>query len=326
MILLTGASGVLGAELVKRLDPANLILARHRADPGAGARQVKIDIRQPRLGLEPAAYHALADTVDVVVHAAAVTDMGGAAEGLLETNVEGVGHVVDFAKTAGAMLHAVSTAYCAEDYGPKRPVDSAYVRSKRAAEALVRDSGVDWTLIRPSIVAGHSMSGEIARFQGFHMFIAAILKGRLPIIPLDPEAQCDFVPADIAAAATNAILAAPEPGRTYWLTAGDRALTIADMLETGQPAALEMGRNLDDLIFADPETIEQTHIPSLGRRLPRRLRERLDTLMELSSVMATEQPFPSDLSVLLPHKSLDQSVLRRALLANIEFWRSGSKA
>ena len=121
---------------------------------------------------------------------------------------------------------------------------SDYVASKRAAEALVRASKVDWTIIRPSIIAGHSKSGAIASHQGFHMFIATVLKGRLPIIPLAPATACDFVPVDWVAEAIADCVAAPEWRRTYWLTAGTRALTIAQMMQVGEPLAAAFGRDL----------------------------------------------------------------------------------
>ena len=64
MILLTGASGVVGRELAPRLPQDRLILARHRARPGGSARQVAIDIRQAKLGLSDTDYAALAQEVD----------------------------------------------------------------------------------------------------------------------------------------------------------------------------------------------------------------------------------------------------------------------
>ena len=145
MILLTGASGVVGRELAPRLPQAQLILARHRARPEVPGRQVSLNIRDPRLGLGAADYAALADEVETIIHCAAITDMSGQTPELSATNISGVQHIVDFAKAANAKLHFVSTAYCSEAYGPAYPVASDYVASKRAAEALVRGSGLDWT-------------------------------------------------------------------------------------------------------------------------------------------------------------------------------------
>lgn len=325
-LLLTGASGVIGSEVVRLIPPHALLLGRHRARPDSSARQVAIDIRQPRLGMTPTEYTHLTQTISGILHCAAITDMNGVAEGLHETNIDGVKHILALAGEAGVPLHYVSTAYCSQAYGPKRPVQSAYVSSKRAAEALVRESDVDWTIARPSIVVGHSQTGEIASFQGFHLFITSILKGRLPFIPLDRLARCDFVPADYVAAALASLVRAPEFGRTYWLTGGAQAITIEEMMAYGQPFAGELGKDLTQLTIADPETIRRAHLPALRDKFPARLMERLDVLMELSSVMATARPFPSDLANLLPdHAKLDGARLKTFLGHNLRYWGKVNK-
>lgn len=310
MILLTGASGVIGRELAPLLPQDQLILARHRARPDSGARQIGLDIRQPLLGLSAADYQALAGELDTIIHCAAITDMSGQVPELGATNIAGVQHVVDLARAAGARLHFVSTAYCSQTYGPATAVRSDYVASKRAAEAVVRESGVDWTIIRPSIVAGHSETGAIASFQGFHLFIATILKGRLPLIPMQREAQCDFVPADWVARGVAELVRAPDWGRTYWLTAGAAALTIEEMMQAGTPFARQMGRDLAAIELIAPDQVEAEILPEL----PKRLRERLSILINLSKVMSRRAPFPTDLI------DTDKASLESALLANLDYW------
>lgn len=325
-ILLTGASGVVGFEVVNALPAGKLLLGRHRARPESSAPQIAIDIRQPSLGMSTHAFASLAGRISGILHCAAITDMNGVAEGLHETNIDGVAHIVDLARAANVPLHYVSTAYCSEKYGPKRPVASPYVASKRAAEQLVRTSGLDWTISRPSIVVGHSQTGQIASFQGFHLFITSILKGRLPFIPLEGSARCDFVPADYVAAALGQIIGAPDFGKTYWLTGGKQAITIDQMMAYGQPFAAELGRDLTQLLIADPESIRRDHLPALAAKFPRRLLERLNVLMELSSVMATAQPFPSDMDVLTPNAPpLDGAALRKTLGQNLRFWGLANK-
>ncbi len=310
MILLTGASGVIGSELAPRLPQDQLILARHRARPGGAARQIAVDIRHPKLGLSDADYQALCGEVETIIHCAAITDMSGQVPELGPTNIAGVRHVVELAEAAGADLHFVSTAYCSETYGPAAPVASDYVASKRAAEALVRASSVRWTITRPSIVAGHSETGAIASFQGFHMFIATVLKGRSPIIPLARETQCDFVPVDWVAEAIADMVHDPDWGRTYWLTSGADALTIDEMMRFGEPHATAFGRDLSAVTLMAPACVERDVLPVLRPRM----RERLSMLVELSKVMSRAEPFPSDL--IQP----SEAALRRALLANLDHW------
>ena len=310
MILLTGASGVIGQDLAPRLPQNRLILARHRARPESDARQVAMDIRAPDFGLSAQAYAALAMEVETIIHCAAITDMSGQVPELGATNIAGVQHMVDFAKAAGAKLQFVSTAYCSETYGSATPVASDYVASKRAAEAVVRNSGLDWTIIRPSIIAGHSQTGAIASFQGFHLFIATVLKGRLPIIPVAPQTACDFVAVDWVAEAIAKIAQAPDWGRTYWLTAGPAAITIEEMMETGRAFADAWGRDLDSVQLMTPEAVEAEILPGLRPRM----RDRLLILVNLGKVMTRRTAFPTDL------EDISKARLKTALLSNLDYW------
>ena len=318
MILLTGASGVLGSQLARDIPAERLILTRHRTPLDHPAKQVSIDIREPQLGLSEADFAALAEQTDIIIHAAAITDMGGSAPGLEDTNIDGVRHMAAFAQAAGAPLHYISTAYCSTQYAAKNEVPSAYVESKRAAEAVVRENVPSHTIIRPSIISGHSVTGEIASYQGFHLFISQILSGRTPIIPLERGAQCDFIPVDVVARAVVDIVAAPEFGRTYWLTGGADALTIGDMFDVGRPFAEKIGRDLDQVKLVSPE-----EMASLCETLPRRLKERMTTMMELSSVMARAESFPSDVNAVLGQGALSGEMLRRTLSTNLEWWGRG---
>ncbi|MEM0987026.1 MAG: SDR family oxidoreductase [Pseudomonadota bacterium] len=314
LFLLTGASGVVGSAVARAMPRERLILGTHRTVLGEGYETLSIDIQRPDLGLSEAAYKALAERLTGIIHSAAITEMGGAAPGLEATNVSGVVHVLALAERAGCAFHHISTAYCSRTYGPAATEGSAYVTSKRAGEALVRESGLDWTIIRPSIVAGRSDTGAIARFQGFHLFIAAMLKGRLPFIPISRSALCDFTPVDWIADAIVRCAEAPEFGRTYWLTAGSDALTVEQMIDCGQPFARALGRDLHALPIVEPEDARATLMPALAKRGSPRLRGQLETLLELGTVMATPKPFPSDFP------KVSRSQLEAALSANIRYW------
>ena len=315
MILLTGASGVVGRELAPRLPQEHLVLGRHRARPNSAARQVAIDIRQARLGLSMTDHAALCADIDTIVHCAAITDMSGDVPELAATNISGVQNIISFAEAAGARLHFVSTAYCSERYGPAAPVASEYVASKRQAEALVRSSQVDWTISRPSIISGHSKSGAIASFQGFHLFIATVLNGRLPIIPLERDTPCDFIPADWVAEGIARVVADPEWRQTYWLTSGEQALTIGEMMECGRQFAAEMGRDLNQVAWMSPQRVETEIFPTLRPRQ----RERLRILVDLSKVMTRRAAFPTHVP------SVTKDGLRQTLLANLRYWKMQSK-
>jgi len=137
----------------------------------------------------------------------------------------------------------------------------------------------------------------------------------MPVVPLQPAAQCDFIPVDLVASSIAAVVATPEYGRTYWLTGGPDALTIKDMFTVGRPFADAMGRDLDAVKLVSPE-----EMTALIDTLPRRLKERMVMMMELSNVMARERPFPSDICALLGQGALSTEILAETLSVNLRWW------
>ena len=78
-VLMTGASGVVGSALLPRLHRHRVVALTH-ATP-VGGRQVRGDLTRAGSGWTPATYRRLLDRVDVVVHAAAVTDFAAGEAG-----------------------------------------------------------------------------------------------------------------------------------------------------------------------------------------------------------------------------------------------------
>lgn len=69
------------------------------------------DIRFPDLGLGAERHARLANEVDLVINCAATVNFDERLDTALETNVFGVAHLLEFARTAGAAFVQVSTAY-----------------------------------------------------------------------------------------------------------------------------------------------------------------------------------------------------------------------
>src|SRR5205823_9561693 len=167
-VLVTGLTGVVGSALLPELAGHRILALTHSAEPPAGVTAVRGDLTRPRLGLSPAAHRDLVRQVEVVVHAAAVTDFAADPAAIAELNVTGTARVLDLAAAAGAAVHYVSTAFVARAGRSRADVrdaaanPAAYLASKRAAERLVREAGLPATILRPSVVLGHSRTGEIA--------------------------------------------------------------------------------------------------------------------------------------------------------------------
>src|SRR5262245_51134122 len=114
-ILLTGASGVMGQALLKCLGQSALVcLVRRTPVSSPNAVIIAGDISRPRLGLDQANYNDLAKRVDVVIHAAAVTDFTQPHAAIHGANVDGTRNVLEFAAKANVPLYYVGTAFSAK--------------------------------------------------------------------------------------------------------------------------------------------------------------------------------------------------------------------
>lgn len=202
------------------------------------------DVRDPHLGLERRAYERLAGQVDRIVHCAAIVQFDADPEIYDAVNVEGTGHVIDFARArpdAPAALVSVSTAYvCGERDGPISEADATkpdrfanpYEASKFASEAKVRDAmadGMAAAIARPSIVVGRAKDGVIAAFDTIYMAFKLLAEGRIRTIPSTPDATLNFVPLDHA---VNGIVTIAERieearGKAFHLVAGS-PMPVAD--------------------------------------------------------------------------------------------------
>lgn len=268
-MLLTGATGFLGGELLRRLlaretrrivclvraPDARAAAARGRGILGGAASRVRWlpgDIEQPRFGLDEEGHAALASEVEEIFHCAATTRFDLPLEDAQRVNVGGVERVLDLAHKAAARgglrrLHHVSTAYAAgrrddEVRAGELPDDHAsrfrntYERTKARAERLVRASGLPATVHRPSIIVGRSEDGHTTGWTTVYYPMRLIAHGKLPHFPRGGRQLLDCVPVDFVAEAIVALARRDDTtGGVFHLTAGRDALTV----EEGFAATLE---------------------------------------------------------------------------------------
>lgn len=158
-ILVTGVTGLVGARLLPRLVNAGFdcrALVRGRKDAPAGTTAIEADL------LEEASLAAAVKDVSAIVHLAAVfrtqdTDL------IWKSNLEGTRNLINAAKAhaPGARFIFASTShvYNKNSPHPGREDDGvdpqhAYPASKVAAEKELRESGLNWSILRFPFVYG----------------------------------------------------------------------------------------------------------------------------------------------------------------------------
>jgi uncharacterized protein YbjT (DUF2867 family) len=135
-----------------------------------------------------------------------------------QAHVELARKVVDACHRSGIRRLVHMSALNADPAGP-----SAYLRTKGEAEKIVRDSGLDWTIFRPSVIFGRE-----DRFLN----LFAKLQSVLPVVALaSPKAK--FQPVyveDVAAAIVESVQRLESFGQTYELV-GPKVYTLRELVE-----------------------------------------------------------------------------------------------
>jgi UDP-glucose 4-epimerase len=172
-VLVTGASGFIGRPLVAALDGAGYaVRAAVRDRRGQGFPSGVAVATLPDLAA-PLDWSALVGGMDAVVHLAGIAHVG---PDTAESAYERVNHQAsaDLARASAAAgvkrfvfmssIRAQTGAMADEpltEADVARPTD-AYGRTKLAAEAAVRASGVPCTILRPVLIYGPGVKGNLA--------------------------------------------------------------------------------------------------------------------------------------------------------------------
>src|SRR4051794_12434632 len=161
-VLVTGATGFVGRavckELLERGHEVVALVRRPGSEPG-GTSAVSGDIAAEGSGLDDAVAEA---APDAVVHLAAEIASQRSAARIEATNVEGTRRLVEAAKASGRdpkfvfCPRVVAGGGGGELLEPDKPlpVETPYGHSKQAGERIVAESGLPYSVVRPSHVYG----------------------------------------------------------------------------------------------------------------------------------------------------------------------------
>ena len=249
--IVTGASGHLGANVVRALIGAGGTVRAVDVRPGAALAGLDVEFVKGDV-LAPSTLERAFAGADFVLHLAARISIAGDPDGSVRrVNVDGVRNVAEAALAAGVRRMVHCSSLHAFDVGATRgPVREnsaratatslpAYDRSKAAGEEELRrviDRGLDAVIVNPSGMFG-PVDPEPSRMG---RVLLAMFRGRIPIAV---GGAFDWVDVrDVA----EALLAAAERGRTgeNYLVGGHRA----SVAELGRLAAEVAGRRAPRLV------------------------------------------------------------------------------
>lgn len=262
-ILVTGASGFIGRALVTDLATAgHTVRAAMRQPADVFPRSVEVvavsDLTRP------VEWRALLKSIETVVHLAGIAHAGS---GIAEESYDRVNRLAtaELASAASAvgLRHLIfmssiraqagpSSGAVLHETDPPHPTD-AYGRSKLAAEEAVRGSGVPFTILRPVLIYGPGVKGNLAR-------LVEIARTPWPL----PLGLCrnrrSLLARSNLIAAIHHVLAEPATRGETYIVADPSPLTLAEII-----AALRSGLGRRPGLIPVPQALLAMAFQAMGR-------------------------------------------------------------
>jgi len=215
MIFVTGASGFIGRELVKRLSEEGMevVALIRKPDPFLKVKKVIGDLSNKEL------LNKSLKGADIVVHLAALVNSADKRE-MHESNVISTRNILEASKKnkVKRFVFFSSAVITSKILG-------IYSDSKLEGERLVRKSGLAYTIVRPSLLYGRA---DNKNFGGMINLIR-----KLPVVPIVGTgcAKTQPVYIDNVIDATYKIIRSEKAKNKEYFIAGPDALTLNDMVD-----------------------------------------------------------------------------------------------
>jgi nucleoside-diphosphate-sugar epimerase len=222
MILVTGGTGAMGSVLVRMLAQQRKkvrVLCMPNDPFTARVKDIAADIRYADIA-NKVDIRNVCEGVKTVYHLAAII-ISKDEKAFEKTNVEGTRNIVEEAARAG-VGHFIHVSSASVTY----PAPTPYSLSKRKAEDIVRNSGLNYTILRPTLVYGEKGGQE------FDMYLDYLAK--FPVVPfigngapLKRPVYVEDVNAGLLAVCGNE----KTRGKTYNLSGGE-AVSMLDFTKS----------------------------------------------------------------------------------------------
>jgi thioester reductase-like protein len=267
----------------KSRDRAEELLDRYRKSERKRVTILEGDIAAMDLGLSGPEFNRLASEVEVVHHCAAVTYLGVDRETAEEVNVGGAREILELAENADRLERVVhwSTALVSggrrgyvleEELSAPAGFRNAIEETRFRAERLIRNASKQFptTILRPSIIVGDSVTGEIDRLEGPYLLVLLMLGApsdlRMPM-PGRGDIPLNLVPVDYVVDAGFAIVGDRRSiGRTFHIVDPDplSARKVFELIARAAGRPIPRGflpTNLATAIMRAPGVDRFAHVP-----------------------------------------------------------------
>jgi nucleoside-diphosphate-sugar epimerase len=233
LVLVTGASGFLGKPMVRALAASGWAVRAAARDPGAipaidGVERVML----PDLA-RGADWAPLVDGATHILHLAGIAHAPGQLPDEVYTriNTDAVGELAHAARgrverfllmSSVRAQAGLSADHVITESDPPQPTDS-YGRSKLAAELLLAESGVPFTVLRPAVVYGRGVKGNIAS-------LATLAQTPMPLPFGGLDNRRSLLALENLSAAVRLALASPKADGETYLVADTEPISVADLV------------------------------------------------------------------------------------------------
>ncbi len=263
VVLVTGASGFIGAPLIRTLARGGFAVRGAARDPAAVPAMPGVErVALPDLA-RPADWSPLLDGVSHVVHLAGIAHAPGALPDDVYTriNADAVGELAHAARGRVERLVFISSvraqaglaaSHAIRESDEPEPTD-AYGRAKLLAERLLAASGVPFTVLRPAVVYGSGVKGNIAS-------LATLARTAMPLPFAGLDNRRSLLALENLIAAIALVLTAEEAQKETFLVADQEPISVADLV-----AAMREGLGRPPHLVRVPQGAVKRLMASFGK-------------------------------------------------------------
>ena len=262
-VLITGASGFIGKRLTAALAKEGWEVRAAARDltaiPAAtGVERVVMPDLAQRID-----WSALLDGVTHVAHLAGIAHAPGALPDALyaRINAETVGELAQAARGKAERFVFLSSVRAQAGLSAERPVSEtdapaptdSYGRAKLEGERLLAASGVPFTVLRPAVVYGKGVKGNVAA-------LATLARTPMPLPFAGLDNRRSLLALDNLVSAIALVLEAGEAANETFLAADAEPISVADLV-----AAMREGLGRSPHLVTMPLGAVKRLMRSLGR-------------------------------------------------------------